>query len=85
MQEIIIKELKIAEEKAKECNNEDGRELLDKVRCSCSFYRQYKLPCRYIWSNNKVFSCLRGEDFERYKLMWEDCDYETYQQQGVYC
>ena len=26
-----------------------------------------------------MFGCLRQEDFERYKCMWEDCGFETYQ------
>lgn len=78
VQVLIIDELKIAEKKAKECDDDDSRELLDEVSCLCSFYRQYQLPCRHIWSNDKVFGCLRDEDFERYKCMWEDCGFETY-------
>ena len=41
IQEMIIKELKIAEEKAKVYNNKDSKKLLDKVSCLYSFYQQY--------------------------------------------
>lgn len=38
--DININELKIAEQKAKECDDDDdGRDLLDEVTCICSFYR----------------------------------------------
>jgi len=38
VQLLIINELKIAEKKAEECNNDDGRELLNEVSCLYSFY-----------------------------------------------
>ena len=38
VQLLIIDELKITEKKAKECDDDDGRELLDKISCSYSFY-----------------------------------------------
>jgi len=76
VQILIINKLKIVEQKAKEYDNNDGRELLDEVTCICSFYRQYQLPCRYIWSNDKVFGRLQQEAFECYKCMWEGCGFK---------
>ena len=78
VQLLIIQELKIAEQQVEECNDSDGRELLDEVCCTCLFYHQYQLPCCHIQSNDKVFGCLCNEDFERYKCMWEDYSFETY-------
>ena len=39
VQLLIIDKLKIVEKKAKECDDNDGRELLDEVSCLYSFYR----------------------------------------------
>jgi len=38
VEEMIIMELQIAEEKDKECDDKDGKELLDEVSYSYSFY-----------------------------------------------
>ena len=79
VQLLIIEELQKAEKAQEEADNSNKREFLNNISCNCKFYCSYQLPCHHIWTNNFAFGCLCNEDFKQYKLIWEDCGYETYQ------
>ena len=60
-------------------DNEELMSLEDENICTCSFYRRYQLPCRHIWANHLLYSCLKKEDYKRWAYMWEESGYEIYE------